>query len=132
MPPALGAGQKAENPLTLSIYYCRSFGRPEFKPGAGSFAPTRPFKVLTAAPRQAFKGARTKWCKMSNPKKIDLPAFVQDDAPTILPCESCGKKTPNTYAENGITRQLCVKCYAAEGFNAQKIKPVLCKNCGAK
>jgi putative DNA primase/helicase len=70
---------------------------------------------------------------MSNPKKIDLVALLQDDdAPTILPCESCGKKTPNTYTENGFTRQLCVKCYAAKGFKAQKMKPVLCKNCGAE
>src|SRR4029077_16345962 len=54
------------------------------KPGAGSFfAPTRPVKVLTATPRQAFKGADTKWCKMSNPEKIDLVALLQDDdAPT--------------------------------------------------
>jgi hypothetical protein len=54
--------------------------------GGFLLAPTRPFKVLTATPRQALKGADTKWCKMSNPKKIDLAALLQeDDAPTNPP-----------------------------------------------
>jgi hypothetical protein len=117
------AGQKAENPVTFSIYYCRSFGRPEFKPGAGSFlAPTRPFKVLTATPRQAVKGARTKWCKMINPKKIDLAALLQeDDAPTNSPFASTWSvTTSHNRTTSSMLSARPSRLWKQAGFTARK------------
>ena len=63
----------------------RIAGRPEIKPGAGSFlhlpAPSR----FNGTPRQAFKGADTKRCRMSNPKKINLAALLEEDAAPANP-----------------------------------------------